>query len=143
LPAILFLYGQLGMDNGDVLPLDAAKRIIRQMCAYPDYCLYCALYEGAVIGVFALLIMDNLGHMGQPSAVMEDIVVDQAWRNRGIGSQLIAYALGQSRAKRCYKLSLSSNKNRKEAHRFYERLGFERHGISFALYLEDSKDVPL
>ena len=34
--------------------------------------------------------------------------------------------IGSEEAQRagCYKLSLTSNKHRKDAHRFYERLGF-------------------
>ena len=31
----------------------------------------------------------------------------------------------------CYKLALSSNLRREDAHKFYDSLGFERHGFSF------------
>jgi len=140
LQMMLPLYGQLGMDSGEVLPLIEAQRIYRRMGAYPDYRLYCTLYEGAVIGAFALLIMDNMGHMGKPSAVLEDVVVGREWRGRGFGRQMVAYAMARSREKDCYKISLSSNKDRGDAHRFYENLGFKRHGYSFALYLEDGED---
>jgi GNAT superfamily N-acetyltransferase len=139
LEMLLPLYGQLGMDNGEVLPLVEAQRIYRRMAAYPDYRLYCALYEGDIIGVFAILIMDNLGHMGKPSAVMEDVIVGKKWRGRGLGGQMVAYAMERCREKNCYKLSLSSNKNRREAHRFYEKRGFNWHGYSFALFFEDKK----
>jgi GNAT superfamily N-acetyltransferase len=54
---------------------------------------------------------------------------------------MVAYALARSREKNCYKLNLSSNKDRIDAHRFYEKLGFERHGHSFALFLEDSEGL--
>lgn len=134
LELLLPLYGQLGMDNGEILPLTEAKRIFRRMAAYPDYRLYCVLYEGDIIGVFAILIMDNMGHMGKPSAVMEDVIVGRKWRGLGIGGQMVAYAMERCREKDCYKLSLSSNKNRTDAHRFYEKLGFNRHGYSFALF---------
>ncbi len=139
LEMLLPLYRQLGMDNGEVLPLVEAQRIYRRMGDYPDYRLYCALYEGDIIGVFAILIMDNMGHMGKPSAVMEDVIVGRKWRGRGIGGQMVAYAMERCREKNCYKLSLSSNTNRRDAHRFYEKLGFNRHGYSFALFFEDKK----
>ncbi len=137
----LELYGHLGMDNGEVLAFAEAQRIYQQMAAYPDYRLYCALYESTVIGVFSLLIMDNIGHMGKPSAVLEDVVVHREWRSRGVGGQMVAYALARARKKGCYKLSLSSNKGREDAHRFYENLGFKRHGFSFALFFEDEEGL--
>jgi GNAT superfamily N-acetyltransferase len=35
----------------------------------------------------------------------------------------------------CYKLALSSGLHRPEAHRFYEALGFRKHGHSFVVEL--------
>jgi ribosomal protein S18 acetylase RimI-like enzyme len=139
LPQALPLYGQLGMDDGAVLALSEAQKIYRRMNGYPDYRLYCAESGSVLIGVFSLLIMDNLGHTGKPSAVLEDIIVDRRWRGRGIGRQMVAYAMQKSREYGCYKLSLSSNRNRTDAHRFYEKLGFKKHGFSFAVFSEEMK----
>jgi GNAT superfamily N-acetyltransferase len=36
----------------------------------------------------------------------------------------------------CYKLALTSNVRREGAHAFYDRLGFERHGVSFVVALQ-------
>jgi GNAT superfamily N-acetyltransferase len=43
------------------------------------------------------------------------------------------HARQQCRAAGCYKMALSSNLNRESAHRFYDALGFERHGYSFVI----------
>ncbi len=83
------------------------------------------------MGTFALLIMDNLGHMGTPSAVIEDVAVDPAWQQKGIGREMMRYALEMAGEKGCYKVALSSNLKRERAHAFYESFGFERHGYSF------------
>ena len=48
----------------------------------------------------------------------------------------MANALVRARTRGCYKLALSSNARRADAHRFYEALGFERHGLSFAVFLD-------
>jgi GNAT superfamily N-acetyltransferase len=45
----------------------------------------------------------------------------------------MAYAMDICRAKGCYKLVLSSNQKREDAHRFYEKLGFTKHGYSFLI----------
>jgi len=136
LPAAMPLFGQLGLDDGRVLDDDEARRLFEKMRRYPDYRLYIALLDGEVLGAFALLIMDNLGHRGAPSGIVEDVVVREGWRGRGIGTAMMRFAMGLCRAKQCYKMVLSSNRNRGEAHRFYRALGFETHGYSFGVEIE-------
>ncbi|MBI4571196.1 MAG: GNAT family N-acetyltransferase, partial [Chloroflexi bacterium] len=51
-------------------------------------------------------------------------VVDEAVRGSGYGELLLRHALEEARRAGCYKLSLTSNKQRQDAHRFYQRLGF-------------------
>ena len=131
LPAILSLYAQLGQDDGSVLDLADAGRIFARMQAYPDYRLYVARLDSRVVGTFALLIMDNLGHRGARSAILEDVVVADGLRGHGIGREMMAAAGNLCRSKNCYKMALSSNRNRQAAHRFYESLGFEQHGYSY------------
>ena len=133
LPAILSLYGQLGEDDGAVLDLAEAGRIFARMRTYPDYRLYIARRDDRIVGTFALLIMDNLGHQGARSAILEDVVVAKELRGQGIGRSMVLFANHLCQAKGCYKLALSSNRNREAAHRFYESLGFARHGFSYAI----------
>jgi GNAT superfamily N-acetyltransferase len=135
LPAVLELYTQLGMDDGSVLSLEGAERIFARMQDYPDYTLTVAVAQGMVIGVFALLIMDNLGHAGAPSGVVEDVVVHPDWRRRSVGKLMMEAAMSACESKGCYKLALTSNKHRHNAHRFYETLGFDLHGFSYCVPL--------
>ena len=88
------------------------------------------------LGTFALLVMDNLGHLGSPSAIVEDVVVAPDRQSQGIGAAMMQFALERARKKCCYKLMLSSNAKRARAHAFYESLGYERHGYSFRVDLE-------
>jgi GNAT superfamily N-acetyltransferase len=109
------------------------------MKRYPNYTVYVAELEGKIIGAFALLIMDNLAHLGAPSGVVEDVVVHQEWRGLGIGKVMIQFAMEQCRQAGCYKLALSSNLRRESAHKFYESLGFEQHGYSFLVNLDEHR----
>lgn len=133
LPEVLRLYAQPDMDDADVLPLAEAKSIWARMAAYPNYKLYVALQGTQVVGTFALLIMDNLGHLGAPSAVVEDVAVDPAWQGHGIGKAMMRRAIALAAESGCYKLALSSNLKREKAHAFYDSLEFERHGYSFRM----------
>ena len=131
LPAILQLYAQPGLEDGKVLPVADAERIFERMSRYPDYKVYVASKAGRIVGTFAMAIMDNLAHMGAPSALIEDVVVDQAEQGTGVGKEMMRYAIRLADERGCYKAALSSNLKRERAHAFYDSLGFERHGYSF------------
>ena len=131
LPAILSLYAQLGQDDGSVLSIDEAGHIFARMKAYPDYRIFVALLNSRVVGTFAILIMANIAHMGAPSAILEDVVVEEGLRGQGVGKRMMDFANALCRAKGCYKMAFSSNRNRGAAHRFYESLGYAKHGYSF------------
>lgn len=49
----------------------------------------------------------------------------------------MAHAIDIARGKGCYKLVLSSNRKRRAALAVYESLGFEKHGYSYRLWLDD------
>jgi GNAT superfamily N-acetyltransferase len=135
LPRILQLYAQAGVNDGRVLALDAAAGIFRRFASYPLYHLYVATSEDVIVGTFELLVMHNLAHLGAPSAIVEDVCVDEQLRGKGIGRAMMTFAMKVAAAAGCYKLALSSNLKRTGAHAFYESLGFDQHGISFRVDL--------
>ena len=130
LPSILQLYAEV-LDKGQVLSLSEAEVLFQKMSGYPNYKVYVAEQEHQVIGTFALLIMDNLAHRGTPSGIVEDVAVQENLQGKGIGRQMMQYAMQVCGEAGCYKLVLSSNQKRVEAHAFYESLGFDKHGFSF------------
>jgi ribosomal protein S18 acetylase RimI-like enzyme len=133
---VLRLYAQPEMDNGSVLSILEAEAIFERMQRYPDYRLYVATNNnGQIVGTFALLIMDNLGHLGSPSGIVEDVAVDPAFQGQGIGKAMMQHAGLVCKEAGCYKMMLSSNLKRTEAHAFYDSLGFERHGYSFLVQI--------
>ena len=124
------------MDAGKVLAPGDAERIFARMSEYPDYSLYIATSDERVVGTFALLIMDNLAHLGSKSAIIEDFVVSQLYQRKGIGKAMMNFAFDICKSKSCYKMSLSSNLKRSKAHAFYESLGFVKHGYSYLMEIE-------
>jgi len=86
LSGVLQLYGQPDLDDGKILPIENAKAIFAQFSAYPDYKLYVVERDGQIISSYALLVMHNLGHLGAPSAIVEDVVVDPHTRARALGN---------------------------------------------------------
>jgi GNAT superfamily N-acetyltransferase len=138
LAALLALYGQPEVDNGQVLTLEQATAMLSRFRSYPSYKLYVALMGERLVGTFTLLIVENLAHQGAPTGVVEDVVVAVDCQRQGIGKQMMRFALERCRDAGCYKMALSSNARRAAAHRFYESLGFVQHGFSFVADLEGS-----
>jgi GNAT superfamily N-acetyltransferase len=52
------------------------------------------------------------------------VIVEPSFRGRGIGEAMMRWAIGEARRRGCFRIQLTSNKVRKRAHRFYERLDF-------------------
>ncbi|WP_026996273.1 GNAT family N-acetyltransferase [Flectobacillus major] len=130
LVAVLQLYADV-LDKGNVLSLPQAEKLFHKMQSYPNYRVYVAEEASQIVGTFALLIMDNLAHQGTPSGIVEDVAVQVDQQGKGIGKAMMQFAMAICQESGCYKLVLSSNQRRTEAHAFYESLGFERHGFSF------------
>ncbi|WAM33482.1 GNAT family N-acetyltransferase [Caldicellulosiruptor morganii] len=86
-----------------------------------------------IVGTFTLYILENIGHGGASLAILENVVVRPEYRKQGIGRYMILKAIEIAKENGCYKLMLSSNEKRTEAHKFYENLGFAIHGISFKI----------
>ena len=105
---------------------------------YPFYRIFVVTEaDGAIPATYALLMMDNMAHAGAPLAIVEHVAVATTQQGKGLGTLMMAHAMSQARAHGCYKLALSSNVKREQAHAFYDQLGFVRHGYSFIVDLKD------
>jgi len=135
IPSVLKLYGPKGLNDKAILTIEKAAEIFNKFEQYPDYSLYVASIGKKIVGTFELLIMDNLAHHGSPSGIVEDVAVDINFRSKGIGKKMMEYAMDICKNRGCYKMVLSSNLLRENAHRFYENLGFTKHGFSFMIKL--------
>jgi GNAT superfamily N-acetyltransferase len=139
IPRILELYQQLVISTSQAelhhnpSPDDYWRAFV-EICALPGYELFVAEDEGEIVGTLVLLIAPNLSHNALPWAVIENIVVDERYQGRGIGKLLMDQAIARAKEAGCYKIQLSSDKRRKEAHQFYRSLGFEASADSFRLY---------
>ena len=89
--------------------------------------------EGAVVGCLQLCILPGLSSQGTSRGLIEDVRVASHCRSRGIGEQLVQWAVGESRAKGCKVVELLTHHTRVDAQRFYERLGFARSHVGMTV----------
>jgi len=79
--------------------------------------------EGVVVGSLTLALFRIPTGL---RAWIEDVVVDEAARGRGIGEALNREAIGRARAEGATTVDLTSRSSREAANRLYQRLGFEK-----------------
>lgn len=78
---------------------------------------------GPLVGFALLVVFTTLtGTRG----LVEDVVVDEAVRNRGVGAALVERLVADARAEGCRTLDLTSRPSREAANRLYARCGFVR-----------------
>jgi GNAT superfamily N-acetyltransferase len=94
-----------------------------------------AVDDGAIIGVLQLTFIPHLTYRGGIRAQIEGVRVDGAYRGKGIGRILFEWAIARSRDRGCHVVQLTADKQRPDAHRFYESLGFKASHEGMKLHL--------
>lgn len=96
--------------------------------------LLCLELDNKIIGFCAYAIVNNLWQEGYISYIYA-MVVDETQRGKGFGSLLINEAIERSRRQGMKRIELDSGFPREKAHRFYEKLGFEKRAYLFSYIL--------
>jgi GNAT superfamily N-acetyltransferase len=126
--SILKLLRQLWPD----LDLDPTVMVeVFHECLESDgYFALCAVSGGRVVGFCDLTVRPSLWQSGK-LAYVDDLVVDESQRGRGIGAMLLERATEIASNCGCGHMVLDSFFHREAAHRFYEARGLERLGFIF------------
>ena len=124
--ALARLVGQLGYQ---VTETEIADRLATMQAE--GRLVLVAELDGAVVACLSTFVMRVL-HRPAPVGRISMMVVDEALRGRGIGAQLVRVAEQALAQQGCYMVEVTSHVRRTEAHRFYERLGYERTSVRLA-----------
>lgn len=87
--------------------------------------------DGAVVATYQLTLITGLSLRAARRAQIESVRVASHMRGQRIGEAMIVDAESRARAAGCALLQLTMNTTRKDAHRFYERLGFTASHVGF------------
>lgn len=91
-----------------------------------DKITYLGAYENdQLIATCFLTIIPNLSNQGRSIGYIENVVTDEKWRGKGVGTKLLQEAVAMAKAQNCYKVFLESGITRTGAHEFYKSLGFD------------------
>lgn len=133
--AELLAMGAVVPGHADPAELLGIADAIAEIAATAAGAVLVAEIGGLVVGVCQLITFRHVQQGGGRCAEIESMYVDPALRSRGVGALLVAAAIARARSLGCYRIQLTSNKHRTDAHRFYERCGFVASHEGFKLLL--------
>ena len=98
--------------------------------------LVVAELDRRIVGTFQLTYTPSLSFQGSKRCTVESVRVDSSLRGRGIGREMMLSAIERAKEKGCVSMQLTTHKERENAHRFYEQLGFESTHLGMKLKLK-------
>ncbi|MCZ8187541.1 MAG: GNAT family N-acetyltransferase [Beijerinckiaceae bacterium] len=113
----------------------AYRKAFEEILANPDHRLIVARGEGAVLGFVHLYFLRGLPSHGRLKVVLNSVFVAAAARGKGVGARMVSAAEAMAREGGATEATLTSNKKRVDAHRFYRTLGYEQRHEGFGKVL--------
>ncbi|WP_253732328.1 GNAT family N-acetyltransferase [Thioclava sp. JE_KL1] len=121
-------------DLRDPLP-EAYHAAFSAIESDPNQLLVVAERKGAVVGTLQLSFLPGLARQGAWRGQIEAVRIARDHRGGKLGQAVFAWAINECRARGCSLVQLTTDKARPDAHRFYDRLGFEPTHIGYKLKL--------
>lgn len=116
------LYKELMGEETDLCKM---KENFKRMEANPNYFVLVAKEDNMVVGSVMGIICLDLVYKCQPFMVIENVIVKSTSRGKGIGARLMKEIEEIGRNCECYYSMLVSGGHRKEAHQFYQAIGYD------------------
>jgi len=132
-PALAALMCELGYKT---TPAEMRRRL-KSILDDVNYRTLVAEVDGKVCGMIGTLAYASYEHNDPSGRILAVVTLANA-RRRGIGRALIASAEKAFAQKAVTRVSLDTRLTRKDAHQFYESLGYERNGWRFVKQLSVS-----
>lgn len=125
LESLLELYVQLSDVNKDCPCKKALDVWKNEIEGNKNIKYFGAVDDGKVVATCYCAIIPNLTNGVRPIGFIENVVTHKDYRLKGLARKVIDAATDFAKSRNCYKVFLESGVARTEAHKFYEKIGFE------------------
>lgn len=122
LESLAQLYKELSGEETDLFKM---KENFNWMASNPNYVILTAKEDNLVVGSVMGIICLDLVRQCKPFMVIENVIVKNGWRGRGIGERLMEEIEEIGRERECFYTMFVSGGHRKEAHKFYKAIGYD------------------
>lgn len=126
--------GKLREDSAEIIG-DHYLNAFDHIDSDPNNELVVAEKGNEVVGMLQLTFIPYLTHRGSWRCLIEGVRIARSHRGKGYGHQLFEWAISRAKERKCLIVQLTSDKQRADALRFYESLGFQATHEGFKLKL--------
>lgn len=117
------------------LIFDTFQKIYKQKLNDKNCYYTVAIIDKEIVGVLTLEFQTKL-HRAKKQSFIEDLVIAEKFRSKGIGTSLLEDAINYAINNDCEVVELTSYLDNERAHKFYETNGFLKHSYKFKKYLK-------
>lgn len=101
----------------------------------PNQQLVVAVDGEMVVGTLQLSFLPGISRLGAWRGQVEAVRIAADRRGTGLGAAMMDWAVAACRARGCSQVQLTTDRQRFDAHRFYDRLGFTPSHLGYKLTL--------
>jgi PhnO protein len=112
----------------EVTPEGAFRRKFKEVLESPYFQIFVAEDSGVIQGTLSIWLRENLFHGGQV-ALIDELIIGEESRGRGIGSQLVDHAVAYCADLGCEEVEVSTEMGNQSARNFYQKHGFIEQGV--------------
>ncbi|MFT6071194.1 MAG: GNAT superfamily N-acetyltransferase [Bacteriovoracaceae bacterium] len=113
------------------------KRAFNQIIESEYFDLYVGAEGESLIGCFQIMYLPHVSFGGTFRAQVESVRIKSDRRGKGLGKELMKFAIIKAKENGCGIFQLTSNKDRgDQAHKFYKELGMQATHEGYKLYLD-------
>lgn len=133
--ALAKLMGELGYETR----VSEMQMRLEAIANDPRYRTFIAVKDGKVCGMIGTLAQASYEHNDPGGRILALVVATDA-RGYGVGRKLIAAAENDFAQRNIRRITVNTHLRRKDAHEFYERLGYEKTGYRYVKNLAAAAD---
>ena len=132
IPIILSLLYELDRPKPDKdSDLDFFRTLVQKQLTDSDKTILVAeIDDVTVVGRMSIVFLPRLNQL-ESEIYVPELIISKNYQNQGIGTMLLHSSISLAKKRNCNRIRLESGFNRKEAHKFYQKFGFEKTSFSF------------
>ena len=125
LNGLLGLYTQLH-DNPIPQIDEKINKILADILNDKNHHILIGCIENRIVSSCVLVTIPNLTHSQRPYAIIENVITDENYRNKGYATEILNFARQIAINEDCYKIMLMTGSKKESTLKFYEKCGYNK-----------------